>query len=123
MTIFNQNNYPKVYLGTSGLTISQDGCLLCSITHYYNWLFKKNITPDQMVKLLQFDSQGEFIWSSLSNIGLKLVTEINGKSDINMQAALKDPIEGCIINVHSKRHWMLALRTNIIATAVRAYIC
>ena len=109
MVIFNQNNYPKVYLGNSGLTIAQDGCLECSITHYYNWLNKTNITPDAMVKKLQFDSHGEFLWGSLANIGLKLVIEVDHRSDIIMQSALKDPIEGCIINVHNKGHWMLAL--------------
>lgn len=107
--VISQQAYPKVFLGSTPYSIAKYGCLLCSITEYYNWIFVKNVTPEVLEKKLSFNAQGEFEWSSLANIGLRLVAEVKYRDDATIQRTLADPVQGCILAVHNFGHWMLAL--------------
>lgn len=104
-----QQDYPKTMLGKSGLSIAKDGCLLTSITMGWDWFNGANMTPDEMVKNLEFTDGGLFIWSSLKNIGLELAQELTHRDDKIIQTALGDPKEICVLTLNNGAHWVLAL--------------
>ena len=109
MQIFHQLNYPNLKLGLSPYSVRQDGCLALSVLEYYNWVFGKDEQPEDFINKLAYDENGVLQWPSLANVGLKLVSRIDGRNDVYMRNAIKDPVEGCIIAVKDNAHFMLAL--------------
>lgn len=108
MQILGQRNYPGAMLGNSGYSLARYGCTTTDITMFYNWIFGKNVTPAWMSTQIEYNSQGMILWTSLSRVGLKLVSRVQGRNDAIMSQALKNPIQGCLIQVDGD-HWVFGL--------------
>jgi len=105
MIIFNQQAYPKNYLGKTKYTIARWGCLTVCVTMIYDYLFNKQTTPDTMAQKLEYNINGNLLWYSLKNIGLKLVTRVRYFNKSIIDAAVKNPNQFIALEVNSC-HWV-----------------
>jgi len=91
-------------MGAGNWTIGRWGCLLTDVTMMYDWFFNRNAGPDWVDSQLSF-TQGLLIWSSLSKIGLHLVTRTNGRNDVVIREGLANPNECVMLQVNNS-HWL-----------------
>lgn len=96
--MINQLAWPKLYL-TKGYTFSRWGCLTASLINAYNYHFKKNKTPNQVVPLFRYTKDGYLKWPSISALGMKLVQDIRKQS--------KPPHEAIMTAYNSKNQYAI----------------
>lgn len=105
MKIFNQQNYPKSYLGKTKYTVARWGCLDTVVTQIYNYIFGKEITPDIMAKKLEFNENGELLWNSLKNVNLNLKSRVRTYRKDLIDQSFKNPNEFIALQVKNS-HWV-----------------
>jgi hypothetical protein len=114
MTIFKQGDprWGSVTMGKSGVTLARAGCTTTDIAMAYNWFYGSSMTPGQCAGKLNYNNAGEIIWNSLVNIKMKLVSRIYGKNEIEINKALANPNEVCILQVNGN-HWLFLIGRKI----------
>jgi len=105
MVIFNQQNYPKSYLGNTKFTLARWGCLDTVITMIYDFINGKEMTPDTMAMKLSFLDTGDLVWGSLSKVGLKLKSRVRTYRKDLIDLSYKNPDEFIALQVKGS-HWV-----------------
>lgn len=110
MFIVNQLNYPDLKLGRTKFTWARWGCLSSVIVMGYNWLFGKTLQPEMASKILNYNSNGELIWSSLSNLDLRIATSVRKSNITNTRKVIdkywSDNNTFCAIEINNGTHFV-----------------
>jgi hypothetical protein len=104
MLIFNQQK-TLGFLGKTKFTIARWGCLDTVMTEIYDYLYGDKMTPDVMAQKLVFNENGDLVWSSLSNVDLKLISRVRYYNKAGIDKALKDPDQYIALQVNNN-HWV-----------------
>lgn len=105
MVIFNQQLYPKSFLGKTKFTVARWGCLVTVITMIYDYVYDRKMTPDSCAQKLQFMPSGDLVWGSLKNLTLRLVERVRRFDKAKIDAAFKNPDQYVALQVNSS-HWV-----------------
>lgn len=74
--------------------------------------FKKFKNPGVLAKTLDFTKDGLILWGSLPKVGFQLEKRFTGEDRALIDAALKAPNKGVLIQVENY-HWVLGLGRSI----------
>ena len=86
----------KVEMGTSGVTIASQGCVITSLSDILHW-YKDDKTPDILAKTLSFTSTGKLYWNSVTQkTGAKFLWRYYSLDKKVVDEALKHPTK-CVI--------------------------
>ena len=102
-------------LGSLPYTIARYGCLTTCLGEVREFVYPGTVcNPSQTAKTLQYTQDGYVIWSSLSNLGLKLVSTITNSQGSHALAqaisdGLKNPNTYAILEINNGAHFVLAL--------------
>lgn len=118
MRLFKQGDYPKVFMGDSGVSLARAGCLTCDITVGNNAITGQDLNPEQICKKLKYLKNGFLDWGSLKNIGLKLVNRSNVRNDSICMAALKSKDQFCVLEINHGAHFVLLWSRDIFGLKV-----
>jgi hypothetical protein len=119
MNYYCQQAYPG-NLGSSPYTIARYGCLTTCLGEIAEFVYPGTVSnPSQTAKKLQYTQEGYVIWSSLSNIGLKLVSTITrslGSPALadTIRAGLKDPSTYVVLEINNGSHFVFALGVSLL---------
>lgn len=105
MVIFNQQDYPKSYLGKTKFTVSRWGCLVTVITMIYDYVYDRKMTPDSCAHKLEFMPSGDLIWDSLKNVSLRLVARVRRFDKAGIDSAFRNPNQFIALQVNNS-HWV-----------------
>ena len=121
MIIFKQGNYPKDYMGSSGVSIAKSGCLTCSITVGYDALTNKTLNPPMIASKLSYNQQGMLLWGSLGNWGLKLELKSEVPNDTAVNEALVNPDKFAVLEINHGAHFVLVIGKKLPLLGYRIY--
>lgn len=91
----------------NGYTYGRYGCTITCLAMVRNWFYGVVVFPDWVGPKLTYTS-GMIIWSSLANIGLRLVERVRVRNDVKIRAALASPSQCCIVEVNHN-HWLFVV--------------
>lgn len=113
MQILSQRDprWASKFLGKSKSTVGRYGCTITSISMLLDY-FKKYKNPGFLADNLVFTKEGLIIWGSLPTVGFQLEKRFYGNDTTLIDAALKHPNKGVIIQVENY-HWVLGLGKSI----------
>lgn len=98
--------WATIKLGSSSLTMGRYGCTTTCIADL-SFYFGDNLTPDLMVKKIQYTKDGLIIWQSCDFSTFKFERREYGRSDKNIKSALSDNNRAVILEVDNS-HWVVA---------------
>ncbi len=105
MQIFNQQDYPKDYLGKTKYTIAKWGCLTVTLNMIYNYINGKNIEPPKVAQMFKYLNTGDLIWSSIDILGLKMIERVRTYRKDLIDKAYAIDGEYVALQVNSS-HWV-----------------
>lgn len=108
MLDYSQRDYrwANKKIGASQLTIGRYGCTITCIADLSTY-FGDNMTPAEVADKLQFTKDGLIIWSSVNFEHFKFSQRLYTHSPILERAALFDPNQAVILQVHNGSHWVV----------------
>jgi len=115
MIIYSQRDerWADKQIGQSDLKMGRYGCTVCCVAMLTTY-FRDNFTPDELLKKLQFTSDGLLIWSSCVFPYFKFNLRDYSPSKSVILAHLKDPKLAVILKVGNINHWVVAYHYNKI---------
>lgn len=107
LILFSQQDprWAKETLGNTPYTIGRWGCLMTCATMARDYIFGSGMTPSQVNKKLKYTSGGLLIWSSLPNIGMKLVQRVYRNDYNKLKSVYYSSDKYAILQVNSN-HWV-----------------
>lgn len=94
-------------IGSTKITVAEEGCLISCLS-MITFLIGKGVTPDYIAKQKKwFTPQGLFIWSNLSQLGLKLDVYEAFEDDAKIAKYLEDPNKFAVLRVNFNKHFVL----------------
>lgn len=113
MKILSQRDpkWSDIKLGKSNVAIGKYGCTTTCLSMVSDW-FNIYKDPSQIAQTIDYTRDGLIIWTSLSNIGLKLDQRVYSFDDNSIDKALSNTDTCCILQVNGN-HWVLALSKSL----------
>lgn len=101
--------WANVKIGRSNLTISKYGCALTCVSMLSDYFGCFQRPDDIATKLDWFTPDGLILWTKLNFSKMAFVWRFYKLNTETVNAAVKDPNLGCILNVDNGSHWVCVL--------------
>lgn len=108
--------WANLRLGNSSSTISSSGCVVCGLAQIESYLNNSRITPADMLKKLNFDSEGRVYWPAgyVSSSGSDYL------SAIYRQISAGNPVLVGGFTPSGKQHWVVVTGYNKASSTLSA---
>lgn len=109
MQIYSQRNplWKDKNIGNSPYTIGQYGCTLTCVAMIASY-FGDRLTPLDIARRCQFTQDGKIIWASVNFEHFEFDYRYYQDYPEGIDRAIADPDLAVILEVNSKRHWVVA---------------
>lgn len=104
--------WAAVKLGATNLTVGRWGCTTTSISMLSDFFGCYTDPKKIALEAKHYTMDGLVLWKTMNFKKMRFVVREYGRKDKNIQAALKDPDMGVLLEVNKGQHWVLAVKAN-----------
>lgn len=118
--IFSQRDprWNRIPISNTALLLNDWGCTITALCRIIFRLTGKRYFPDKLATLLEFNSQGRVIWSSLKNVGLKAYRygdfrHVSQPTSKHLSAISVSEDSAMLLEINNHSHWVAFEKNSI----------